>query len=71
MYDEAMQIPLFEMSGNHNQYIPEMCYYYNKKLPSGDSSTRTKIKKRKIAYEEVLKRSMYKPLNYSLTPQER
>ena len=30
VYDEAMQQPLLEMAGRHVEYIPELCYLYNK-----------------------------------------
>ena len=40
MYDEAMQKPMFEMSGKRIEYIPEICYLYRQGLPESDGATK-------------------------------
>ena len=66
-----MQKPMFEMSGNHIDYIPEICYYYNKNLPSSDGATPERRKRRQKAYLEVLTRIHYEGIEDALAPEER
>ena len=42
MYNQAIQKPMFEMSGSHIKYIPEICYLYNKDLVNRDKETEMK-----------------------------
>ena len=63
MYDDAMQEPMLEMSGNHIEYIPELCYLYNRNHGNNDNSSPEKKKHKKEVYSMILKRQTYKNIN--------
>ena len=45
MYDEAMQQPLLEMAGRHFEYIPQLCYLYNKEFDNFGPNLEVKRKR--------------------------
>ena len=57
MYGKTLQKPILDMSGSHIEYIPEMCYFYNKDLPSHVPPREHDRKVKKVL--NVLKREKY------------
>ena len=59
MYDDAMQYPMLEMSGQHVEHIPQLCYFYNKQYSNSDNSTPEKKQHKRETYDDILERKTY------------